>query len=486
MRRVNRVAAATLALPVLLVLPWSLWAILEDDTPSHPADAITMRASDFAFALSVDPANALKPLVARDKIPPVPIALAGLLLLILGPSLPALRLGGVLCYLVLIWQSHDLTRRAGGGPYAAGWAALLCGVAPVMFAWARLAYSDIYAAPVLAGCLQVMLRGDLTRRRAAALGVLLGLGLLCKLSFPVVAAVPCAWYAWRQVRRGRAPLVLAAAGIAALLGGWWVALRADVILENLSHSTQAWRDHSSRFGGHGAVEKVTQVIHYLWLYPGMPLLWLGAAAGLLLRWDLPGGSRKLLGLASLGSLALLLLFDSGIRYLVPLVAPAAALGGLALGRLSRLAASWRTAAEVCLLGGLFVWFADLHFTVPHRAFVRWDSTGMLQPTDSYTEACRAARSVARAGCAVAYDFDLLEEWLVGLNGEIGRSCSFPASSPPDDSPCVLFLGPQGLRGQRAPPPPSARLPQEARRALLRFGRQVRLDIRLLRPSELDR
>jgi hypothetical protein len=477
-------------LPFLLLVPWSLWAIAVDDTPTEVSDSIALRSSIFAERLFDDPAVSLEMLLQPDKIPPLPIAAAGLVLLVVGGSLFALRLGGVICYALLLWQCQDLARSAGAGPRTAAWAALLCGVTPLVYGWTRLEYSDIYLAPIYLGCLQVMLRGPLTRRRALALGLLGGLGMLCKLSFLVLVLPPLAYLVWSHLRQPGQRLNLAlGAGLALLVGGWWLLWHGDIVLQNFQHSTQAWRGFSTRFGAGGRGYKIFQLGEYFWAHHGLPSLWLAALAGLVLgRGVFPRPARVLLALGSLGGLVLMLLFDPGLRYLTPLAPAAAVLGALALDAVLRRLPRLRLPAEAALallLLGLFVW---LNVTPSRSRQFRHDTLGMLTPISSFTEACRAIRHKPRI-TAVVYRNELLHEWLAGVFGAVGFECRFPDPTPVDrlaDSakPCAILVQPETGEPDNQPELSLIRRCPDMR-PLHRFGRQAALRFFLMRPDEVQ-
>ena len=423
----------------------SVAAILIDDLPSQPADSVSFRAVYLSLAVSGEPGgyDVWSALASKDKIPPLPVLIAGLLVALLGDTLFALRLGGVLCLALLMLQARDLALRCGASRRAGQWAALLIATTPMVFSWSRLAYADIYVAVAHMACLQVMARGMLTPRRALLLGLVGGLGVLCKLSFFVYMLGPALYFLVAHLKRARQQalnlaLLLIGAGVTS---GWWLWMQAGIIYENFFHYTQAWNaDESFMFQGHSALKtKLTQMASQLWEHPGLPLVWIGAALGLIIWRTRPRAPvRAMLGLGSLLCLGTLLLFDPGSRYLVPMMPPALALSALALDPLIR----WRgvparvleTVAALALVG----WFAHSNLVHKSEANLRFNSSGMLAPITGYVESCRElARS--RNDLAIYYIELATAEWLHGLSLGAGRQCKFPDHTPDPDKPCHLVV-----------------------------------------------
>jgi 4-amino-4-deoxy-L-arabinose transferase-like glycosyltransferase len=442
-------------LPLLTVaaLLVSVVAIAVDDVPSHPADSVVGRATGFAMVLAGDHSlDLLKEATLReDKIPPLAVVIVGLLLSVLGNSLMALRLGGVLCLALLALQCRDLALRCGASRNTGQWAALLCSTTPMLFGWARLDYADIYVAVFFVACLQVMARGYLTRRRAVGLGVLGGLGVLTKLSFFVYILGPAVFFVWAHLRRGRGQwLNLGLALLCTLvISGWWIALRMDRIYQNFFYSTQSLSTADSfMFLGQSPLWiKLDQITFQLWRLPGLPALWLGAAAGLLLWRGRPRRLvRTLLGLGSLLGLGVLMAFDPGARYMVPLMPPAVVLAALAVERVLHLARPRLWPLEPILVLGLLGWFAWTNLTIPAGDALRFNAGGMLRPVRAYTASCKLI-SRDLENVAVWYEDFAISEWLNGILPEAGRSCAYPPWSRDTSKPCQLVVS---ARRQRWP------------------------------------
>lgn len=487
-----------LALVLVFLVAWGVRAIVVDDTPGEGADSLTLRALEISMRLvhgEFDIGHLL--LVPGDKILPVPLIVAVLTLLLFGPSLAGLRLGGVLCYALLIWQTHDLARRAGASTWIAAGAALFVGVCPVVYGWSRLAYPDIHVAACFTGCLQLMIRGHLNRHRALALGLLGGLGMLTKFGFMVCIALPGAWFAAghlfplgrarssRAVLRSRRINLAIAAGVAALIAGLALAPMADQIAENLVSSTRALDATEVRFGpGSGPLQrKLDQLAVVCWHREGMALLWGSALLGLVVLRRSPGSSRRvLLGLASLGGLGLTSVFDIGVRYLVPQAAPAAVLGVLGFASLARRVPIDRRITGAVAAAALVAWFVWLNVGTVRSLRLPFSSVGMLRPVATYHAACREIhRRIKRGDLHVVYREPLLEEWLVGhANEHHYRRCRFPRSdeAPPGRTRCRLefqyaYYG--DYAEEIGPNPGCIDLP-----TLTRFTRPVALSFRLMR------
>jgi 4-amino-4-deoxy-L-arabinose transferase-like glycosyltransferase len=325
-----------------LLLPWGLWAIAKDDTPESPADAIGTRVAETVAAVRTgDARGAIRAIHGEgDKNGPVSVAVAASFVLLLGPSLFALRLGGVACYATLMWQTHDLARRADPAPTTAGWAAFLCGLVPLVYGWSRLEHGEIYAAVWYLGCLQVMARGHLDWKRAVVLGAFAGLGVQTKLLFIVCIVPPGLWFLLGHARRrGRLARLGLAVVVAALVCGWWLVLGWETVHRNLLRSTCALFRPPPLFAADSWLDsKLRQLRLYFWDIKGNSALLGGAAVSLYLKRNDPGRPlRALLGIGSLLSLVLLLAFDTGTRYVVPVLPPAAVLVALGLVKLDALA-----------------------------------------------------------------------------------------------------------------------------------------------------
>ena len=161
-----------------------------------------------------------------------------------GVSMDSAQLVNVVALAGLIWITYGLGRYA-VGPGVGLFSALLVGLLPMVFAMARLFYTELPLAALVALNLLALAESDGFRRRRWSLvwGVSLGLGLLVKWALPIYVLLPTLWLFWR----------------AGLLQAWWrtwrswrVDWRALLIAagdESGRHSALV----SAQSGGHGAV-----------------------------------------------------------------------------------------------------------------------------------------------------------------------------------------------------------------------------------------
>ena len=457
-------SALPLLIPLLLLAPWSIRAVVVDNTPGDVSNSIEAHATRAAALIERGAWPELFQRAFHDpKNPPVSVLFVGFLLVLFGRSLTVLRLGGVLCYAVLIAQTYDLARRAGARPWTASWAALLCGSAPLLFGWTRLAYADVYVTVFVIGCLQLMIRGHLSRRRAVALGALAGLGVLTKLGFLVSMVVPGLWFVLGHLSTAeRRRNLLLAILVGAVAVGWWLAmLSGQEIRLVFDSATQATVHQAPLAQQHDLLHrKLSHLVLYLWSLRGVTLLWAGAAAGLYFcRKAGKRPQRALLGLASLGSLAFWLLFDPDPRYVLPLLPPAAVLTAVgldaALCRAFDTRPATRKRLELSLAAALWGWVAWVNVVpAPRPGALFFQGDGMVCPNAEYLPACRELdRHVEHL--VTHYWSPLAEEWLTGNNNELAcRECRFPNRPLNSRAQCVVaFARSARGPGHRAAPAP---------------------------------
>lgn len=336
-----------LSLVVFLAI-WDLWALSQDrmyrgsDTYLQAIinlDMLYRGEGGSGWAASLGPKGPLAPV------------LGWFLLKLVGTAWAAGRLLAILCHLLLVFQCHDLGRRLGGTQRAGLLSAALCGLSPMVYGWGRLAFHDILVAVMVALSLQVMLRVDLSRwRQAALLGVVLGLGMMSKLSFVIFMIAPGLWFLATRVRGKRqvAGLGITAAAAVATCG-WWLVPIIQETMHYVGQSAARPEEDAWWAGLH----------HYLDL-PGVGLIVAGAVVGTVALWRLGRHHRRAAVWALFGSVLISLLIHGMVaslwsRYLVPLVPLAAVLCGAGLALLlARIppvlarAAAWGLTA--CLLG----------------------------------------------------------------------------------------------------------------------------------------
>ena len=279
---------------------------------------------------------------------PVAPVLGYLLLQLVGSAWAASRLLPIFCHLLLVVQCHDLGLRVGGTHRAGLVSAALCGLSPMVYGWGRLPFHDIVVAVMVLASLQIMLRVDLSRWRGAALlGLVLGLGLMTKLSFVIFMAAPGLWFLATRVRSRRQTVGLGVMTVTLLAScGWWLLPIAQEALSYASQSIARPQMDAWWVGLH----------HYLSL-PGMGLISAGALVGTLALWRWRQGARS--ALWPLAGAVLLSLVVHGMvasywsRYMVPMVPLAALLCGAGLAvALARLPSVWSRASSWGLTAAL--------------------------------------------------------------------------------------------------------------------------------------
>jgi Dolichyl-phosphate-mannose-protein mannosyltransferase len=345
-------AVRSLALPALLLFlgGFGVWAIALDQYPDY-SDTMLFDAFGLWESFTGSWSDLLSKLTAPSYLPPLCYLPASLLFLITGPGMTALRLTVLLQFLASVWLAHDLGRRMAGR--AAGLlCAVLLGTFPLIFGWGRMGFMDMGLALMVLLALRLLLSCNFDSFRSGAqLGLVVGLGMLSKVAFPIFAVGPLLWAIVTQVRNRRHLAVLGLTMAAAVaVCGWWYLLQWRSILVN---------SQMSSVGGPGVFAAlVTLTVN---VDGGVWLLTL-ALVGSLLAWRWRTVSPRQLALLALTlwpSLALMLLFHPQPRYMVPVYAVAAVLAGVCVSSVlerfgARLAHLCTTGLALVLLG-YFTW-----------------------------------------------------------------------------------------------------------------------------------
>jgi hypothetical protein len=374
---------------VLICLAWDLWAVLTDNRfrgTDTLVDA-TITIYDDVKAQGLLPAI-LGELPEGSAKGPVGRIVALFALLLFKQVPLAMRLVTVIAHGLLVLQSYDLGRRLSGRPGAGLWAALLCGVFPLVFGLCRLSYYDGLVAVLVAASLQLMLRLHPDRLRPALLlGVVVAVGVTTKLSYMLYVVAPGLWLAFRSLRDRRWRSMLVSGGVALLLV-------VPYLLINLQDLFASVRGASRVSMYTPLLEKVT----YYATLPGFtPLLLITIASAAALwitrrvdRWDLA------LFLTFLPSLLSLLLVNYWSRYLLPVIPLMLVITGAGIAwLLERLPRRPAIAVGVLIVTAAVGRFVHLNLTGYSTSEVRELYAGMVTPDQRAYDGFGRALSACR-------------------------------------------------------------------------------------------
>jgi len=267
-----------------------------------------------------------------------------------------------------LWPAHP--RRDS----IAALAAAITAVIPLLYGLSRVFFVEpVLAALVAAGAWRVASAARAGRREGERLGLLLGLGLLAKVLFPVYLAGPV-WLRRRELR----PLVKRALLVAVPVAATWYAFNLPYVL-GFAWSAGFGRIASDYGGAGGLASRVFSYALLLLSALSWPLsaAMLGvAAAAAVRRGRLDDGSRLALAWA-----APLALFATGVNQEIRFAAPA--LPALAL-LAARAAMSFdsrraRAAAAAALLGTGSAVFIRQTFVVPASGALAWCGAPSADP-----------------------------------------------------------------------------------------------------------
>ena len=402
-----------LGLLLLFFLAWDLYAILADQQLGTDASDTTL-VDYFHFQFTLRESSITDWLTSGNVKGPLATLLICLLEPLVGDWLIASRLLSVLAHGVLLWLVSRLVLRLSSRHLLGLVAVAICGSFPMEFGWFRMDFHDPLVATLVVAGLLAMLDGLDRPAAALRLGLVLGLGILTKLTFPMFLLFPGLLFLWRNLRSKRQLLNLVlAAGVVLLLISWWAIPTAALMQQYLTDST-----------GRYPAPPEFKLWLYLWELPGSPWLLGAALVGVLLAWH--GRVARAVDLLALvlcmvpSILMLILVFDPWSRYIVPAYPVAGVLAALGLGPVLRRAARrihWVRPLLLALLGlGLgaqYLWFnlvggQQLHQNRIHRAGIVAPDT---RPHDAYARAARTLRQNGwKALTVVSFHLALPELW----------------------------------------------------------------------------
>lgn len=254
-----------------------------------------------------------------------------LLDLFVGDLLVAARLLGVLAHAALLWLVCGLVRRLTGGWAEALLAVVVCGAFPGIYGLCRLEYHDALIAVATVLTLWLMTREIGRPWAPLTLGLTVGLGLLSKLPFALYIALPAVLYLHRHARSRRDALRLGLAlAVAVAAVGWWLFPTWRLFLFYARRSTTQLSDARSW---------LDKLAGYAVDIPGTGAFVGAGLAGAWVAWRsrvAPPFALALLVSCIVGAVAALVaVFDTWARYLLPLFAPAGILVTLGLAGLAR-------------------------------------------------------------------------------------------------------------------------------------------------------
>lgn len=363
---------------VAFVTAFNVWAIAVDHRLSG-CDSYCYQALMLERFLDGEPGSFQDSLDSRG---PLVTLLAVLFLKLVGSAPLGLRLLSVLGHSVLMIQAYGLTRAMGGARLAGLFATLICGVHPMIFGWARLAYHETLLSVAVLAVLHLAYTSGLDRLRPALkLGLALGLGLLTKLTFILLMVAPAIWAITQGIRRRRisALPVLLIAGITGGAAALWAAKWGGEFVGYVQMST------------HTSESALGKLAAYLAL-PGSWVLLAGALVTAVTLWWLREAERPALVLLtstvvfSFGLIAVA--FDRSSRYVVPVYPVAALLAGMGLAwAVEQLPRRARQLAAALVSAALLTMFVSLNLTgVPTEVLRREVHAGLITPDRSHYNA----------------------------------------------------------------------------------------------------
>jgi hypothetical protein len=374
-RRWGQLAVALL---LLFFLAWDIRAVLTDGQIAH-TDTTIEDAVHCREALRTEGGAGLLKWAHENRKGPLAGLLVMLLDVVVNDTLIAARMLSVLLHGLLLWLACHLARSLSGrwscGVLAVVFTGAYCGV----YGWFRLEFHDSL---LTLATLATLWRMTLPLNRVSEgllLGVMVALGLLSKMAFPIFVALPGLWFLYCRVRDRRSLFVL---GIAALttagITAWWLIPALKLLTQYASSSTDPF--------GHAW-------LHKLWGYSvDIPASGPFLALGLVGAWvasrarTVASAPMVLCALFISGSFfALVFIFVKWQRYMVPLYPAAGLLVAIMVVSLAEHGARrWNRnlvkALLVLLLAGLLGRFCyDNIVGLPSPHNDRFEGVGLVAP-----------------------------------------------------------------------------------------------------------
>ena len=475
--RISR-RAGQLGLVALLLffLAWDLWAVLADQRLGTDTSDSTL-VDFFRLQFFLREASFGEWLTSGYVKGPAATLLIWLLEPLVDDWLLAARLTSVMAHVALLWLVCRLTVRLSRNSHLLGLVAVaICGSFPMEYGWFRMDFHEPLVAVAVVASLLVMLHGVERPVAAARLGLVVGLGALTKMTFPMFLLFPGAWFLARNLRHRRRALHLGLAALAAaVVMAWWAVPTLGLLQQYLVDSTGRYPASASY-----------KLQHYLLELPGSAPLLAAGLVGAALAWRgrLARGADLLpLVLCVVSSVAMLILvFDPWSRYIVPVYPVAGALAALGVGRALVWARGKLPGGRALVLGllgaallGQYLWFnlaagkAMIHDRVHTAGIVSPDT----RPHDAYVRAVGVIRKNGwRVLRPLSYHIALPALW--HRRGVRPPELTMPqALAAHRRGRPVYVLLPQGSPGESDPPTFTFDGPEEEDEELARLYRWLK-------------
>jgi 4-amino-4-deoxy-L-arabinose transferase-like glycosyltransferase len=347
-RRWEAFASGALALVLLLA---HLAFLRQDAAPPVWDEALHLllasRLDDLLREPSRRTLDALR--AAWDFYPPLHHALVGALMAVLGPTALAARIVNLAWLAVLGWGTHRAASSLFGR--AAGWVAAALVVSfPFVTQMARMSMTDLGLAALAAAAVGFLLASGLrTRAQAVAFGLILGAGLMTKWIYPAFVAGPVLVWAWTERRWARLAL---AAAVAAAVAAPWYAMNAATIVGRGRFLAGLGPAQGNPYGWNWANAVVyAGVVGDVFVTAPEKLVLIAASLAALACLALGRGPRRIALVTvalwvAIPYVAMTAISNKDPRFVLPLVAPVAALCAWGLRELPWRSLRWTALALV--------------------------------------------------------------------------------------------------------------------------------------------